>query len=29
MGYLCDTLHTFICFHRLDIHVNDLVNQDT
>jgi len=29
MEHLYDTLHTSTCFHRLNLHVNDLVNQDT
>jgi len=24
-----DTLHTSTCFHRLDLYINDLVNQGT
>ena len=28
MGHLRDTLYTSTCFYRLDLYVNDLVNQD-
>jgi len=25
-GHLRNTLHTSTCFHRLDLHINDLAN---